>query len=217
MNRLADQCTAPDRGPATLFRSRIVFGRAIPLHIGVALDQLAEAPVSNGGGEKLDRFIETMLADNTQQDSGLIGDFDHAPRRLERGRNRLLNLNVTAGFGTRLNRLQSEIRESTDVDEVQVRVPTHVLVPIEKLGADRLGESASMLDSAAGTDTDRVAQFFVHARMKRRNCARAYEADSHVTVPSCQLASRQSPVAPSHQCQLPVASPNHYHVNGRIL
>ena len=145
-----------------------------------------------------------MLADNTKQDSGLSGDFDHAPRRLERGRNRLLHLNVPAGLGTRLNRLQSEIRESTDVDEVQVRMPTHVLVTIEKLGADRLGESASMLGSAAGTDTDREAQFFVHARMKRRNCARAYEADSHVTVPSFQLPVTSLPVGSpvtSFRCQ----------------
>ena len=188
----------PAVAPTTLFRSRIVFGRAMPLHVGVALDQLAEAPVSNGGGEKLDRFIETMLADNTKQDSGLIGDFDHAPRRLERGRNRLLHLNVPAGLGTRLNRLQSEIREryrrrrspGPDADtrprndrETRRRSTRRIGVHARFGGQCRHGSGS---------------RDFGTARMKRRNCARAYEADSHVTVPSCQVASCQLPVT-SHQ------------------
>src|ERR1700730_10719592 len=94
MNSLIDQRAAAFGGPASFDRARVVSGRAKPLNVRVGLKNLAQPSTIDGPPQKLGRIVEAVLAYHSKQDARAASRLDHFARRLQIGRNRLLDLNV---------------------------------------------------------------------------------------------------------------------------
>src|SRR5579884_1704842 len=122
VNRRVDERAAAFRFPTAFDRTRVVSRRAIPLHIGIGLQNFSEPAGRNGAFEELDRIVEAMLADDVEFDSSPVGYVDHFARCFQIGRDGLLYLDVLARIGADLQRLQPKIREGTHVDIIDVRM-----------------------------------------------------------------------------------------------
>src|SRR6185369_10370508 len=92
VNGLIDQRATPFRLPASLDGPRIISGRAVPLDVAVALQQLAQAPCGECLREELAGVVEAMLAHNAKHDLPLTRHFDHPAGGFETGRDGLLYL-----------------------------------------------------------------------------------------------------------------------------
>ena len=73
VDRLVDQRAAAFGRPAPLDRTRVVLGRAIPLHVGVALQELAEPALGDRFLEELAGIVEAVLADDAEHDAAARG------------------------------------------------------------------------------------------------------------------------------------------------
>src|SRR5579864_7135236 len=122
MDRLIDERAATFGIPTAFDRPRIIRSSAIPLYVGIGLQDLAKAAGWNGALQELNGIVEAMLAYDAEQDAGAFRDLEHFTRGFEIGRNGLLHLDVFARLGADLKRLKTEIGERADIDVVDARV-----------------------------------------------------------------------------------------------
>src|SRR5437016_1931370 len=106
MDSLIDQRPSALDGPATLDWAAVIFGGPVPLHIGVCLQNLAQATVGDGFLEKQAGIVESMLADHAELNPRVARNLDHLARGIEIRRHRLLYQNMFFGFRTDLQGLE---------------------------------------------------------------------------------------------------------------
>src|SRR5579883_1903704 len=179
VDRLIDQRAAALRLPTALDGPRIIFGRTEPLHIGVALQELAEPSGGDGALEEQRGIVEPVLAHHAQQDAAAPGGLDHLPRGFEVGRDRLLHLHVLAGFGADCDGLKAEVREGADVDVVHLGVAADLLEGADEFAAVLIREPPAACFENIGADRQLESDVAIHLGVLVRDRARADHSDSH--------------------------------------
>ena len=99
----------------------------MPLHVGIGFEDLAEPAGGDRSLQKLDRFIEAMLAHHAEQNSSFARSLDHCARGLEIRGHRLLHLYVFFLPCAQFDRLETNIREGADIYEIDFRVVADIL------------------------------------------------------------------------------------------
>src|SRR5579883_2860043 len=179
VDRLIDQRAAALRLPTALDGPRIIFGRTEPLHIGVALQELAEPSGGDGALEEQRGIVEPVLAHHAQQDAAAPGGLDHLPRGFEVGRDRLLHLHVLAGLGADCDGLKAEVREGADVDVVHLGVAADLLEGADEFAAVLIREPPAACFENIGADRQLESDVAIHLGVLVRDRARADHSDSH--------------------------------------
>jgi hypothetical protein len=83
-------------GPVRFPRSLVVLRRAVPLDVCIGLQKPPKAALPQCLRKEEDRIVETMLADNTELDSGGARSVDHLPYSPKPDGHRLLYQHVLA-------------------------------------------------------------------------------------------------------------------------
>ena len=180
VDRLVDQGASALGLPTPLDGSRIVFGRAVPLHVTVALEQFAQAACRHRTRQEQAGVVEPVLAHHAQEDAPAVRRLDHAARGFQVGRNGLLHLHVLPGLGTDFDGFHAEIRERAYVHIVHVGVAAHLFVGADELRAVLVGELASRRFVDVRAHRQLVSDVFVGPRVHVRNGAGADHSDSHM-------------------------------------
>ena len=177
---LVDQRAAAFGLPASLNRPRIIFGRAVPLHVAVALEQLAQAAGGEGLGEEQAGVIEAVLADHAQQDAGArarsrscgarFRDWSKsvsAPARACRSGRR--SRPAPCGNPETCKRPRNPRRDGGTPLHMRARIPRRA----------RPRTCAPAASWMIGAHRQLVSDVPVSPRVHVRNCARADHSDSH--------------------------------------
>ena len=135
MNRLVDQRATALGLPTALDRPRVIFGRPVPLHVTIALQQFAQASSRDGPPQELAGIVKTMLADHPQPDARAARRFHHLARGPQICRDRLLHLDMLARLRANLQRLHAKIGKRADIHVVDPRVPANCLIRFHELRA----------------------------------------------------------------------------------
>src|SRR5690349_24822207 len=98
MDSLVDECSAAFRCPTALDGAAVILGGSVPLHVGVSLEDLAEAALTDGFLYELAGIVEPVLADDTKRDTSFARRLNHFARGVEIRGNRLLHLHVLLGL-----------------------------------------------------------------------------------------------------------------------
>src|SRR5271157_945908 len=165
--------------PASLDGARIVFRRAVPLHVAIAFQQLAQPAARNRLGEKQAGIVETVLAHHPQQDVAAARGLDHAARGFEIGRDRLLHLHVLARLRADLDGLQTEVGERAHIHVIDLRMAAHRLIGGHELAAVLAGELAARGFEDVRADRQFEADILVDLRVLVRDRAGANHSNSH--------------------------------------
>src|SRR5690348_15000281 len=179
MNRLVDERAAALGGPATFDRPRVVSRRAIPFHVRVRLEDLAESAGIERAAQELRGIVEAMLRHDAQLHARLPRGLDHLARRLERGRDRLLHLHMFLRFGANRQGLQPEVGKRADVDVIHVRMPADFLERRHELAAKLIREGPPAFRVDIRADRQLVANVGVGLRMLMRNRPGADDPYTH--------------------------------------
>jgi hypothetical protein len=97
----------------------------MPFHVCIGLQNPAEPAGLDRMLEELGRFIEPVLADNTERDP--VRGIEHVSRRFQIRGNRLFDQDGLSELGAEQDRLQAKVGQRADVDEIDVRVSADCL------------------------------------------------------------------------------------------
>ena len=120
-----------------------------------------------------------MLAHHAQLNAGTARGFNHLAGGFKIGRNRLLDLDMFAGFGANAYRLKPEIRECADIDVIDVRMAANLFVGLDELGLLPIGKRAARFLIDVGTHRDAISDLSIGFRVFVGNRASTNHANSH--------------------------------------
>src|SRR5262249_9102810 len=142
------------------------------------------AQASRGDGFLQERTgdIEPMLAGDTQRDARFLRGGDHRASSLKVGRHRLLHDDALARFRAGFHGLEAEVREWSDVHEVDLRMSADLFIGLDELGAPLFGEFAAGLGGLVRAGRELVSDIAIGFGVLAGDRPRADHPDSQSVV-----------------------------------
>src|SRR5579862_5048488 len=183
MNSLRNERPAAFNRPGAFPGTRIIFRRAIPLHVGIGLENPTQTVFGEGLAQKKDRVVKAMLAYHSELNSRGIRSLDHAARDRRGGSHRLLHQDVLFRLGAKPDSLRTIIGQRANVDEVNAGMTAELLTCSDEFGPVGLCELHASSRRAVGAGYDVVANPSVSLSVFTSDGACSDDADPHPFLP----------------------------------